>query len=99
MARRPAVFSAAPSPPSQSPTPLPNVFSVCCFGSAYVPACILLKGDLMVLILLLLFHVDLFTYQGLFFFCYGLGVGLQDTHQLLQGIKLVPFPLQDNLFK
>lgn len=68
MARRPAVFSAAPSPPSQSPTPLPNVFSVCCFGSAYVPACILLKGDLMVLILLLLFHVDLFTYRGLFFF-------------------------------
>lgn len=53
----------------------------------------------MVLILLLLFHVDLFTYQGLFFFCYGLRVGLQDTHQLLQGIKLVPFPLQDNLFK
>lgn len=62
------MFSAAPSPPSQSPTPLPNVFSVCCFGSAYVPACILLKGDLMVLILLLLFHVDLFTYRGFFFF-------------------------------
>lgn len=79
--------------------PLCQMSSLCCFGSAYVPACILLKGDLMVLILLLLFHVDLFTYRGLFFFCYGLRVGLQDTHQLLQGIKLVPFPLQDNLFK
>lgn len=43
------MFSSGPSPPSQSPTHLPNGFSLFCFVSAYGPSHVRLNVDLVVL--------------------------------------------------
>ncbi len=47
---RPAVFSSAPSPPSQFLAHVPNGFSLCCFVSAYGPAHVPLDADLILLL-------------------------------------------------
>lgn len=81
MAWRPAVFSSAPSPPSQSLTHLPNGFSVCCVVSTYGPARVPINGDLTVLC-----DIVIIARWNIFTFCANWSrLRLQDTPQLLQG--------------